>query len=93
MITKEQEEKLKRIYKHFGFKCQKEKLWEEMGEYAEEVHSLEFFTKNEKEELVDMYVVLTQLILFSGYGNNLEKIVDYKINRTLERIESEYYEK
>ncbi|MCP3679625.1 MAG: hypothetical protein GY782_04905 [Gammaproteobacteria bacterium] len=87
MITKEQEENLKYIFNHFGEKVQVQKLQEEIEEY---LNSFDF--DNEIEELADIYVVLTQLIKFAEFGDLIKDKIDYKINRTIERIESGYYE-
>ncbi len=85
MITKEQEENLKYIYKHFGWSNQKEKLHEEIQEFIQDSNS---------EELVDVFIVAYQLLKFDGLNKKThEDLIDYKINRTLERIEAGYYEK
>ena len=73
--------KLNYIYKHFGGEVpQENKLIEEIAEYQE---------SGETEELVDMWVLLTQRYLNS---KSFRIIADYKIDRTIERIDSKYYE-
>ena len=72
-------DKLKMIYDNFGETEQRKKLVEEALEYAE---------SGEDEEIADVLILSLQL-----YMNNFEvrKIVEQKINRTLERISNNYY--
>ena len=71
--------KLDEIYNHFGKDAQLEKLSEECNE---------FIMDNDKEEIADVFIVAAQLVL-----NNPELmgIVEFKINRTLERIKDGFY--
>ena len=41
------------------------------------------------EELADVYICVTQLCYLMGCGEQLEKIVEYKLNRQIERIKKE----
>ncbi|MBW1853074.1 MAG: hypothetical protein JRJ00_00065 [Deltaproteobacteria bacterium] len=72
-------EKLQRIYENFGELHQVAKLTEEVKEFLE---------SGELEEIADIFNVVTQL-----YLNNpeLRDMCEYKVNRTLDRIEDNYY--
>lgn len=72
--------KLKRIYTYFG-EVQKEKLKEECLEYAEDMNA---------EEAADVFILASQLYIFSP---KVREAVDYKISRTIDRIEQGYYDK
>lgn len=41
------------------------------------------------EELADVYICVTQLCYLMGCGKQIEKIVEYKLNRQIERIKKE----
>lgn len=85
-------ESLKKIYRHFGFQNQKEKLFEEISELTEAtMNSIELLNYYEFEEMCDVWVVLTQVLLLNK--EEAEKIIEHKIERTLKRMESGYYEK
>ena len=72
-------ESLNRIHDHFGHDNQKVKLIEECEEYLE---------SRELQEIADLFVVSAQLVF--NYPKLME-IVEYKIDRTIERIENGYY--
>ena len=82
--------KLQQILDHFGIEAQKMKLIEEMAELTAEL------ARNKDElkimvEIADVSVVLDQII---DYYNRqaIDNIRQGKIERTLERINSGYYE-
>ncbi len=86
------------IFEHFGIEAQKMKLIEEMAELTKEIVKRKG-KQNEDErkrhiirsELADVSIVLEQLIEY--YGKDfVEYIKQAKIERTLERINSGYYE-
>lgn len=68
------------IYDHFGELPQVEKFNEEV---------MEFIESGEDEELVDVWMVATQLIMNS---KELLDIVEFKRERTLDRIKSKFYD-
>ena len=68
------------IYDHFGELPQVEKFNEEV---------MEFIESGEDEELVDVWMVATQLIMNS---KKLLDIVEFKRERTLKRIKSKFYD-
>ena len=76
---------LKDIFHYFGYKNQKEKLLEEI----EEFQNAEHLSENELEELCDIWIVISGILITTDRS---EEIIQYKINRTLERIEKGYYD-
>ena len=71
---------IEKICDHFGFDNQVVKLDEECLEYVE---------SREPQEIADVFIVSFQLVLKSDV---LRELVKQKINRTLERIGSGYYD-
>ncbi len=86
-----------KIFEHFGWENQRRKLAEEVNELNDEVLLFEKGIGNIndlKEELADCYILLKQFK--EAYEITDEELileVRAKLNRTLERIESGYYEK
>jgi len=79
--------KLNKIYNHFGEKHQFDKLYEECKEYIEAYeHKSEL---DMLDEAGDLYVVSRQLYM---HNDVVYDTVGYKTDRTLERIEDCYYE-
>ena len=102
-------EDLLKIIEHFGVNNQQRKLQEEVFELNEaitekkyidngELHEIgiskEYYWGHVCEEIADCYILLEQ---FRNYYDISDKAIKHsmeiKINRTLERIESGYYEK
>jgi predicted house-cleaning noncanonical NTP pyrophosphatase (MazG superfamily) len=73
-------ESLNRIHGHFGHDNQKVKLIEECEEYLESM---------ELQEIADVFVLSAQLVF---NNQDLMDIVEFKIARTIERINSGYYD-
>lgn len=102
------EKDLLKIIEHFGINNQQRKLQEEVFELQEAVttHELKKSVEYEIplteiigakehiiEELADIMLLLEQFKLHYGISNEeITKIFWEKVNRTLERIESGYYE-
>lgn len=85
-------EKLIHIIKYFGFPNQVLKLKEEIDEVIEAMEDID--KKHITEELADVLVVLNQFKLFFHIEDkDLIEMMEYKIDRTLDRIEEGYYEK
>lgn len=94
------------IFDHFGIEAQKMKLIEEMAELTVELakpRNERVFKKDEinkacdyinkiLDEIADVSVVLDQIIDYYG-REAIDNIRQGKIERTLERINSGYYEK
>jgi NTP pyrophosphatase (non-canonical NTP hydrolase) len=94
------EEKLKKIIDYYGINNQQRKLQEEVFELQEAITELdmaerdvnlfdiEHFKGNIVEELADVFVILNQLAIYYKIDEDkLYNIMEYKINRTLNRME------
>lgn len=90
----------KKIIEHYGTRNQLKKLSEEVYELQEAVIDLQCFTtcgnadtnRNQHvvEEIADVFVILRQLVMhFEIDQYEIEKVADYKVKRTLERIKKE----
>ena len=97
-----------KIIEHFGVRNQMKKLNEECYELIEAIanyQDIEPFTAEDTnfkaifknhvvEEIADCLVLINQFIEYYKIdNNNVAKIMQEKTNRTLNRIESGYYEK
>ena len=83
-------EKLQIISNYFGLENQKLKLIEESSELIKELAK----NNNQEHILEEMsytLIVLYQYILLTKSNNKINKIIKYKINRTIERIKNGYY--
>ena len=101
------EKDLLKIIEHFGIRNQLKKFNEECYELEEAIldyqTEIAYFDedamtlsikKHIAEEIADCMVILEQFKLHYGISNEeITKIFWEKVNRTLERIESGYYEK
>lgn len=92
------EKDLLKIIEHFGVENQQRKLQEEVFELQQEItiyqQGSNGRTKEITEELVDVMVLLKQFYYYYACSDwEPKKIEEEKIKRTLERIESGYYEK
>ena len=86
-----------RIIDHFGVENQQRKLQEEVFELQQEITIYQQGgnqrTKEIAEELVDVMVLLKQFYYYYACSDwEPKKIEEEKIKRTLDRIESGYYE-
>lgn len=91
------EQELLEIIDHFGIETQQRKLQEELFELQQAITIFEQSNNqscdNIAEELVDVIVLLKQFICHYNLNkHHLNKIEIHKIKRTLQRIESGYYE-
>lgn len=100
------EEDLLKIIEHFGVNNQQRKLQEEVFELQEAIMEYRYdenkiYPEVEKclkehiiEEIVDTMILLKQFQHYYKINReDIRKTMKNKINRTLERIESGYYEK
>lgn len=85
-------ERIKQIAEHYGFTSQANMLTEEAAEY---MVALNKFRRGKseayediKEEVADVIVIASQLRYLLGAAE-IDKIMDSKIKRQLERIEAE----
>ena len=96
---KEQKDKMITIVNNFGIRNQLKKLSEEVFELQEAV--INYDVNNDKdnmnniiEELADVTNLTNQIKHYYNIEeSNLNDVLDYKVNRTLERIQSGYYNK
>lgn len=83
--------KTKAIFEHFGKMKQIEKIKEEMFELAQAIESNN--KENIIEEMADVIVLMQQFRLLHEISvDEIIEMHDFKINRTIERIESDFYE-
>lgn len=92
------EKDLLKIIEHFGVNNQQRKLQEEVFELNEAITSFQLggnLSYDEiEEEIVDVMILLKQFQHYYKINReDIRKTMKNKINRTLERIESGYYEK
>lgn len=97
------------IMEHFGYRNQMKKLNEEVFEFLEAVDSYEdelaFHLIGDKvgenllresvvEEMGDVLILLTEFIAKYEIGKEeLDEVMDYKLDRTINRINSGYYDR
>lgn len=97
------------IMNHFGYRNQMKKLNEECFEFIEAVdnyedllafvedatpHDVDLVRSFVVEEMGDMLILLTEFIArYHIKKEELDATMDYKLDRTLERIKSGFYEK
>ena len=85
-------EKLFKIFSHFGYRKQLKKFSEECYELTEAM--LDNEREHIKEEIADVQVLLNQFKeVYEFYDDEIVEIMEQKINRTLDRIKEGYYEK
>lgn len=83
--------KLLNIYLHFGLRKQLKKLSEECYELIEAM--LDEDREHIKEEVADVQVLLNQFKEYHEiYDDEIVDIMEHKIDRTIERVKSGYYE-
>lgn len=93
----EQDEKLKKITKHFGIETELTKLSEEVGELLNECYKRHFVDPEYGEiedEMADVFVILAQIGLYFNIDTDkVNSIVEEKINRTVDRIDNGWYDR
>lgn len=90
-------EKLKKITSHFGVETQLMKFIEEVGEFQNECYKRHFVDPEAgsvEDEAADVLVLFSQLLLYFNVDiEKVEKIFDEKVDRTIERIDKDWYDK
>ena len=90
-------EDYKKVFNYFGYENQRRKLNEEMQELNDEILLYEKGIgdiDNVVEELADLFNVLNGFIIdYEIENDELKRVMDKKLNRTIERIDSGYYKK
>jgi hypothetical protein len=83
MLTEKLQQQAITIINHFGVESQYEKMYEEIQELSEiENHEQEI------DEMADCFFILLQHYLINP---EMQKRVDFKAQRTLDRIKTDYY--
>jgi len=90
MKEKIYESDLKKIYKHFGAKAQVEKLVEEINELINEIKKTPIDYESFFWECADVFIMLYQ---FALHDEDFNQKILFKIDRTLDRIKTGYYDK
>ena len=86
------ENKLLTIFYTYGKSHQVSKLLEEVGEFIETVMNED--KENMVQEMADCRVMLKQFQYYYGIADEeIEEVMKYKVERTIKRMENEYYEK
>lgn len=96
-VDKEEIEKLKKITSHFGIETQLMKFMEEIGEFINECYKRHYVDPEAgsvEDETADILVLLSQLLIYFNVDvDKVQKIYDEKLNRTIERIDKDWYDK
>lgn len=86
------ENKLLTIFNTYGKSHQVSKLLEEVGEFIETIINED--KENMVQEMADCMVMLKQFQYYYGIEDKeIEEVMKYKVERTIKRMENEYYEK
>ncbi len=106
-MTNDNKNDIRKIFKHFGFNGQYDKMIEEFEEYKEAImiylsDPTEKHLQNIIDEKVDLETMINQLMYGTiGIKSDMkpanidvieENSTNWKITRTLDRIDSRYYE-
>ena len=98
-MTDEQKAKCHQIAEHYGEEHQMLKAVEEMAELTQAIvkgisGEYPLYSMSLCEEYADMVIMMEQLKVFMhdhGVLRDVRRFIDYKLNRQLERMESENY--
>ena len=93
-MTMDRKEKIKEIVIHYGTKTQRLKAIEELTELAEvlikDINKREYHRADVREEVADVQIMLLQLKeIYRFTDEELEKMIDSKIRRTMRRVKDE----
>ena len=94
-MTKEQLEKCSKILNHFGTVNQMVKTIEECSELSvkiakaipncNDLNGIEI--EQIEEEIADVLIMINQMIKLLSNQDEIDRIIEYKLNRTLDRYE------
>ena len=87
-----EKDKLQMIADHYGIKEQLRQLAEECCELAVEANNTARKGTTVKliEEIADVVIMMEQIIYLAGIDRkDIDEVIDYKLNRQLERIRKE----
>ena len=102
-VEKSREEKIRKIGRHYGYDAQSRQCIEEMAELTQAINKYwrkcgngQSTDKSEKEclsnlieEIADVQIMLEQTKFLLAVGHDVDKIIDEKLDRQMERIEIE----
>lgn len=93
IFTEEQEAKLRKISEYFDLENRFVKLKEENKELLDAINNI-MWSNVEEESIDNLVVILTLYIKYiEELGlNHLTEILDFKLGRTIERMEAGYYD-
>lgn len=94
MDSEEMTKKLKIITSYFGVTTEITKLSEEVGEFLGAAYKAAYTKEIEDltDETADIFVVLIQILLYFDIDiDKIFKIMEQKINRTIDRIDKDWY--
>ena len=85
MTEQEIEQNIQKIADYYGLDNQLNKTIEECAELIQALVKLES-RENTIEEIADVQIMLKQMLYLLDCEKEMEKVMEYKINRQLERI-------
>ena len=88
IIKKQTEQNIQKIADYYGLDSQTDKTIEECAELIQALVKLES-RENTIEEIADVQIMLKQMLYLLDCEKEVEKVMEYKINRQLERIKEE----
>lgn len=89
--------RIKKIMEHYGYERQREQFAEECAEAilavqkckrTHDIQGAQEAFENLKEEVADVLIMASQMYLFLG-DEDIDRIINSKIERQIERIESD----
>ena len=84
-MKKQTEQYIQKIAEYYGLDNQLNKTIEECAELIQALVKLES-RENTIEEIADVQIMLKQMLYLLDCEKEVEKVMEYKINRQLERI-------
>lgn len=88
IMKKQTEQYIQKIADYYGLDNQTDKTIEECAELIQALVKLES-RENTIEEIADVQIMLKQMLYLLDCEKEVEKVMEYKINRQLERIKEE----
>lgn len=89
------DERIKTIADHYGLRHQLKKLIEESRELIVAVLAYLFLKRTQErknhllEEAADVVIVIAQIIYLLKGDDYVDKVIDFKLDRTIKRMEAE----
>ena len=97
MLNKELQSKIETIANHYGYDNQAQQTYEEMAELMVAMNKLRRYGKKQRKtrmngvitELADVTIMVKQIAYLLECDKEVEKEIEYKINRAIRNIEKE----